>query len=333
MGGVSTCEPRESLEWPHLRPRRNPKDSYIHIMNIPPLLVKPLLLLAQGGAEAGTDSKLDPGPTFLETLKADPFGALWPYLQGLTFALLIFIIGKVVVSIVVSIVKKVMARANVDQILIDFLGSIASGALMLFVIIAAVNQLGVDTSSMVALVGAAGLAVGFAMQDSLSNFASGVMLIIFRPFKDGDFVEAGGVTGVVEKIQIFTTVMKTGDNREIIVPNGSIFGGTITNFSARSTRRVDMIFGIGYDDDLLKAKRILAEIVAADERCLKDPAPAIAINDLGDSCVNFKVRPWVQSGDYWDVFSDITEQVKLTFDAEGISIPYPQTDVHLHKVG
>jgi len=171
------------------------------------------------------------------------------------------------------------------------------------------------------------------MQDSLSNFASGVMLIIFRPFNNGDFVEAGGATGVVEKIQIFSTIMKTGDNREIIVPNGAIFGGVITNYSARDTRRVDMVFGIGYDDDLLKAKQILKDIIAADDRILQDPAPAVAINDLGDSCVNFKVRPWVKAADYWDVLSDVTESVKLTFDKEGISIPYPQTDVHLHKVG
>ena len=233
-------------------------------------------------------------------------------------------------KLLVNTVRKVMGRSGMDSILVNFLGSIMSGALMLFVIIAAVKQLGLDTSSMVALVGAAGLAIGFAMQDSLNNFASGVMLIIFRPFKKGDFVEAGGATGTVEKINIFSTIMKTGDNREIIVPNGSIFGGTITNYSARSTRRVDMVFGIGYDDDLLLAKATLKEIVASDDRILAEPACAVAINDLGDSCVNFKVRPWVNSADYWDVLSDITEKVKLVFDEKGISIPYPQMDVHVH---
>jgi len=299
-------------------------------MNIPLPLVKPLLLLLEG---TGDGDLANPGPTFMDNLKADPLGTLWPYLEGVVWAIAIFVIGKIVISIVKGVLRKIMGRAKFDEILINFLVSIAGGVMMLFVIVAALDKLGVPTGSMVALVGAAGLAVGFALQDSLSNFASGVMLIIFRPFKNGDFVEAGGATGVVERIQIFSTIMKTGDNREIIVPNGAIFGGTITNFSARDTRRVDMVFGIGYDDDLLKAKQVLIDIIAADERCLKDPAPAIAINDLGDSCVNFKVRPWVNAADYWDVMSDVTEKVKLTFDAEGISIPYPQTDVHLHKVG
>lgn len=298
-------------------------------MNIPLSALKPLLLLAEGATETSTES----GPTLMESLKAGDYMALWPYVEGLVWAVAIFVVGKIVVGIVKGVLRKIMQRAKLDELLINFLVSIAGGVLMLFVIVAALDKLGVPTGSMVALVGAAGLAVGFALQDSLSNFASGVMLIVFRPFKNGDFVEAGGATGVVEKIQIFSTIMKTGDNREIIIPNGAIFGGNITNYSARDTRRVDMVFGIGYDDDLLKAKQILTDIVAADERCLKDPAPAIAINDLGDSCVNFKVRPWVKSGDYWDVLSDITEKVKLTFDAEGISIPYPQTDVHLHKVG
>ena len=252
------------------------------------------------------------------------------WLINLFIAIVIYLVGKMIVKLLVNTVRKVMGRSGMDSILVNFLGSIMSGALMLFVIIAAVKQLGLDTSSMVALVGAAGLAIGFAMQDSLNNFASGVMLIIFRPFKKGDFVEAGGATGTVEKINIFSTIMKTGDNREIIVPNGSIFGGTITNYSARSTRRVDMVFGIGYDDDLLLAKATLKEIVASDDRILAEPACAVAINDLGDSCVNFKVRPWVNSADYWDVLSDITEKVKLVFDEKGISIPYPQMDVHVH---
>jgi small conductance mechanosensitive channel len=264
---------------------------------------------------------------YIDTVRVS--GIEW--LTNLVVALLIFVVGKMVVKMVVKAVKQLMTRSGMDEILINFLGSIVSGAMMLFVIIAAVGKLGFDTSSMVALVGAAGLAVGFALQNSLNNFASGVMLIVFRPFKNGDFVEAGGTTGVVENITIFTTIMKTGDNREIIVPNGSIFGGTITNYSARDTRRVDMLFGIGYSDDLLLAKKVLTEIIAADSRILKDPAPTIAINDLGDSSVNFKVRPWVKSADYWDVLSDVTEKVKLTFDEQGISIPYPQMDVHVQK--
>ena len=304
-------------------------------MNLLPLFYKPALLFMQAGeaTETPTDEGAGEGgfdvEGMIEVVKTNAID--WAINLGI--AILIFIVGRIVVSMVTGGLKKVMGRAKMDNILIEFLGSIASGVLMLFVVIAAIKQLGVDTSSMVALIGAAGLAVGFAMQDSLSNFASGVMLIMFRPFKDGDFVEAGGVTGVVEKINIFTTTMRTGDNREIIVPNGAIFGGTITNYSARDTRRVDMVFGIGYDDDLLKAKGLLERLVSEDDRILADPAPAVAMNALNDSSVDFKVRPWVKSADYWDVMSDFTEKVKLTFDAEGISIPYPQMDVHVHKEG
>jgi small conductance mechanosensitive channel len=181
---------------------------------------------------------------------------------------------------------------------------------------------------LIALIGAAGLAVGLALQGTLQNLASGVMLIIFRPFNDGDFIEAAGVSGVVEEIGIFTTTMRSGDNREIIIPNGEIFGGTITNYSKRSTRRVDMVFGIGYDDDIKKAKNIIQGILDADERVLKDPAPLIAVGELADSSVNFNVRPWCKTGDYWCVYFDTHENIKLAFDEQGISIPYPQMDVH-----
>jgi small conductance mechanosensitive channel len=298
----------------------------------------PLMLLqladdqnSDGSIAETMNKKKDETITMIEAYiqKLQESGVEW--LTNFVLAILIFFIGKIVVKMVVRGVKKLMTRSGMDEILINFLSSIASGVMMLFVIIAAVGKIGVDTSSMVALVGAAGLAVGFALQDSLNNFASGVMLIVFRPFKNGDFIEAGGTTGIVENITIFTTMMRTGDNREIIIPNGEIFGGTITNYSARSTRRVDMVFGIGYDDDLLLAKKILNEIIKADDRILMDPAPAISIKDLGDSSVNFKVRPWVNSADYWDVHADITEKVKLTFDERGISIPYPQMDVHVHK--
>ena len=294
----------------------------------------PLMLRQEAGPDAAAKVAGDP-PTEnegidIEALLATVQENAIDWLINLAIAIAIYVIGKMVVRMIVRTVHKLLTRSGTDEILVNFLGSIASGVMMLFVIIAAIKQLGIDTSSMVALVGAAGLAIGFAMQDSLNNFASGVMLIVFRPFNNGDFVEAGGATGTVEKINIFSTIMKTGDNREIIVPNGAIFGGTITNYSARDTRRVDMVFGIGYDDDLLLAKSILNEIVAGDDRILAEPACAVAIHDLGDSCVNFKVRPWVNSADYWDVMSDITEKVKLTFDEKGISIPYPQMDVHVH---
>jgi len=254
-----------------------------------------------------------------------------PWAINIFFALVIFIVGRWVIRILIKVLRKALGRAKMDDILINFVASMTSALLLLFVIIAALNQLGINTTSLIALLGAAGLAIGLALQNSLQNFASGVMLIIFRPFKTGDFVEAGGTSGVVEHISIFTTIMRTGDNREVIVPNGAIYNGTITNYSARETRRIDMVFGIGYDDDIKKAKQILQQLLDADERVLKDPAPLIAVGELADSSVNFNVRPWVKSGDYWAVKFDFTEQVKLTFDAQGISIPYPQMDVHMEK--
>ncbi|MCB1735847.1 MAG: mechanosensitive ion channel [Gammaproteobacteria bacterium] len=246
-------------------------------------------------------------------------------------ALVIFIVGKWVARMLVNAVKRGMGRAKVDETLIGFIGNITYAILMIFVVLAALNQVGVQTTSFIAILGAAGLAVGLALQSSLSNFASGVMMIIFRPFKVGDFIEAGGTAGVVEEINIFTTQLRTGDNKTMFVPNGSIMGGNITNVSAKPTRRVDMTFGIGYGDDIKKAKEVLADILAKDERVLKDPAPLVAVAELADSSVNFAVRPWVKSGDYWGVFFDTQEQVKLRFDAEGISIPFPQTDIHLIK--
>ena len=255
-----------------------------------------------------------------------------PWAIKIVMAIAIFVIGKWVVKVIVNLVKKLLGRSeSMDEMLINFLGSIVNAVLLLFVIIASLDQLGVDTSSLVALIAAAGLAIGLALQGSMQNFAAGVMIIIFKPFKSGDFIEAGGVSGVVEKVQIFSTTMRTGDNKEVIVPNGGIYGGPITNFSARDTRRVDMVFGIGYDDDIRKAKEILEGLVAADDRILKDPAPVVALSELADSSVNFIVRPWVNSGDYWAVMWDMNEKVKMSFDEAGISIPYPQMDVHLHK--
>lgn len=254
-----------------------------------------------------------------------------PWSINIIMAFAIFIVGKFVVKMVVKFSKKIMTKAKVDNILVNFIASIINAILLLFVVIAALDQLGVETTSLIALIGAAGLAIGLALQGTLQNLASGVMLIIFRPFNDGDFVEAAGVSGVVEKVGIFTTTMRTGDNREIIIPNGEIFGGTITNYSKRTTRRVDMVFGIGYDDDIKKAKDLLNKILAEDERVLKDPAPLVAVAELADSSVNFNVRPWCATGEYWNVYFDIQEKVKLTFDAEGISIPYPQMDVHQDK--
>ena len=254
-----------------------------------------------------------------------------PWGINLALALVIFVVGRMIVKIIVSLVEKLLVKAKMEQILINFISSIVSSALLIFVIAAALDKLGVDTTSLIALLGAAGLAVGLALQGSLQNFAAGVMLIIFRPFKTGDFVEAGGVMGVVEKINIFNSVFRTGDNREMIIPNGVIYGGTITNYSARATRRIDMTFGIGYDDDIRKAKNIIKGILDSDDRILQDPEPLIAVGELGDSSVNFNVRPWVKSGDYWAVLFDLNERIKLAFDENGVSIPYPQMDVHVEK--
>jgi small conductance mechanosensitive channel len=241
------------------------------------------------------------------------------------------LIDQFFVGILINGFGKVMARSKYDDMLIDFVKSILKTVLMLFVIVTSLNQMGVNTTSLVAILGAAGLAIGLSLQGSLQNFAAGVMLLVFKPFKAGDFIEAGGATGVVKGISIFTTIMTTGDNKEIIVPNGGIYAGNITNYSAKQTRRVDMVVGIGYDSDLKKAKEILKEMVAGDDRILKDPAPTVAVAELAESSVNFVVRPWVASDDYWGVKFDFNEAVKLRFDAEGISIPFPQMDVHVHK--
>ncbi len=254
-----------------------------------------------------------------------------PYGLNLLFGIVIFFIGRLIVSTLVKLVSRLLTRAKLDEILVEFVLGIISSVLMLFVIIAAVGQLGVDTTSLVALIGAAGLAIGLSLQSSLQNFASGVMLIVFRPFTSGDFVEVAGISGVVEKITIFSTQLRTGDNKALIVPNGKIYGDVITNFSAKPTRRVDMVFGIGYDDDIKKAKLLIQKVLDEDPRILKEPASLVAVSELADSSVNFAVRPWVNSADYWGVYFDTHEKIKLLFDAENISIPYPQMDVHLNK--
>jgi len=251
-----------------------------------------------------------------------------PWGINITMALTIFIIGRIVVNILTKVMGKLMIKASVDETLVDFVKSIAHTVLLLFVIVASLNQLGVDTTSLVALLGAAGLAIGLSLQSSLQNFAAGVMLLLFKPFKTGDFVEAGGSSGVIQKVNIFTTTMHSPDNKEIIIPNGAIYNGNIINYSARDTRRIDLVFGIGYDDDIKKAKSILEKTVQADQRVLSDPSPTIAVSELADSSVNFVVRPWVKTPDYWDVMFALTENVKLAFDENGISIPYPQMDVH-----
>jgi small conductance mechanosensitive channel len=251
---------------------------------------------------------------------------------NVAIAIAIFYVGKLVVSLIVRGMRKVMRRQEVDQTLETFVCNLVRIILMVVVIIAAIGQIGIQTTSFIAIFGAAGLAVGLALQGSLSNFAAGVLIVLFRPYKVGDFVEAAGIAGVVEQVQILTTILKTGDNKQIIVPNGQIMDSIITNYSANDKRRVDMVVGVSYDDDLDKVRSTIEELVAADERILAEPACTIAVSALADSSVNFVVRPWVNTADYWGVMFDLTEAIKKRFDKEGISFPFPQQDVHLYKV-
>jgi len=257
----------------------------------------------------------------------------WLAFYGLKIiaAIAIFVFGRWIAMILRNTVKKMMTRNKVDQTLVSFVGSILYAVLIVFVVIAALNQLGIQTTSLIAILGAAGLAVGLALQGSLTNFAAGVLMIIFRPFKAGDYIEGGGVAGTVEDVQIFTTQLITPDNKLIIVPNGKIMGDNIINYSAKDTRRLELVIGVGYGDDLDLARRVLQGVIDKEERILENPAPMIAVKELADSSVNFVVRPWVKTGDYWGVYFDLTENIKKSFDREGVSIPFPQRDVHLFQ--
>ncbi len=250
----------------------------------------------------------------------------------LLMAIVIFVVGRIVVKWIRGFVEKLLAKKDVDPAIQHFVSALVYYVLFTFVIVAALGQLGIQTASFVAIIGAAGLAIGLALQGSLANFAAGVLILLFKPFRVGDFIEAAGTSGVVQKILIFTTELHTGDNKKVIIPNGAVTAGNIVNYSANDTRRVDLVMGISYDDDIDKAKAILEEVVAADERVLKDPAPTIAVVELADSSVNFVVRPWVRTADYWGAYFGLTEAVKKRFDQEGISIPYPQQDVYMHNV-
>ncbi len=258
----------------------------------------------------------------------------WIVLYGLKIvaAVAIFVIGRIAASMVRGVIRRILQKSHLDETLISFTTNVVYVGVMAFVIIAALGQLGVQTASFVAVLGAAGLAVGLALQGSLANFAAGVLMVIFKPFRVGDFIEAAGTAGTVEEIGIFTTELKSPDNRKIIIPNAKVTADSIVNFSAKDMRRVDLVAGVSYRDDLDKVRRVLQEVLAADERILPDPAPTIGVLELADHSVDFAVRPWVKTGDYWPVFFDLQEQIKKRFDAEGITIPFPQQDVHLHKV-
>lgn len=246
-------------------------------------------------------------------------------------AIAVFIVGRWVAKGFTRFAEKMMNKRQIDPTVVSFVSNLTYIALLVFVVLAALNQLGIQTTSFIAIVGAAGLAIGLALQGSLSNFAAGFLMIIFRPFKVGDYIEGAGVAGTVEVIQIFTTQLLTPDNKTVIIPNASLTSGNITNYSVKGTRRVDLVMGIGYDDDIDKAKKIMMDLLTQDERILKDPAPTIGVVELADSSVNFAVRPWVKVQDYWDVYFELTEKIKKSFDAEGISIPFPQRDVHVYE--
>ena len=254
-----------------------------------------------------------------------------PWALKIGVALTIFFIGQLVARFVSSLVGKLLAHTKLDKILVDFLRSVVRALLLVVVIVAALDQLGVNTNSLIAMLGAAGIAIGLALQSSLQNFAAGFMLLIFRPFKAGDYVETAGTAGIIDSIGIFSTKLYTGDNKEVIIPNGSIYSSNIINYSSRKTRRIDMIFGVSYGDDIRLAKEIILKVIAAEERVLEFPEPDVAVGELAASSVNFVVRPWVKAEDYWAVRFALNENIKLAFDEHNISIPFPQLDVQLRQ--
>ena len=252
---------------------------------------------------------------------------------GISFfiALCILIIGRQTIKIIIKIISSALERSNTEDTVRIFVTNLLNTLLMIVVFIAAINQLGIQTTSIIAVLGAAGLAIGLALQGSLSNFAAGILIVIYRPYKVGDYIQADNHLGTVDDIQIFSTVLRTPDNKIVVVPNGSIMNGSIVNFSHQKERRIDIVIGCSYDDDIDKVKEVLADVLSKDERILKEPKPRIALSELADSSLNFIVRPWVKNSEYLDVLYSLLEEIKKRFDQEGISIPYPQSDVHIHN--
>ncbi len=270
--------------------------------------------------------------SFVEKYQDQAIEYLTLYGSKVLLALLTLIIGLWVIKYIISGVDKALKVAKVEDTLAIFLEKLIGTILKVLLFISVASMVGIETTSFIAIFGAAGLAVGLALQGSLSNFAGGVLILLFKPYKVGDFIGAQGYSGVVKEIQIFNSILHTGDKKTIIIPNGPISNGSIVNYSLSPIRRVDMVFGIGYDDDLKKAKQVLQRLIEEDDRILKDQDNQVLLSELADSSVNFTVRAFVNSADYWGVFFDMQEKVKLTFDAEGLSIPYPQQDVHMHQV-
>ena len=251
----------------------------------------------------------------------------------LFLVLVIYVVGRWLARLSQRILEKMLRKRDVDDVLVDFLGSVVNIAVTVVAIIAALDQLGISPASLLAVVGAASLAVGLALKDSLSNFAAGVMLVLFRPFPKGDYVDAGGESGTVDEVYLNSTRLVTPDNKLVLVPNSQIWNGSITNYSAKDTRRVDLVIGVGYDDDLKTAHDVIMGVLKSHDKVLQDPAPAVFVGNLGDSSVDFNVRPWVNTPDYWGVYSDVLQQTKLALDEAGISIPYPQSEVHMRQAG
>ena len=250
---------------------------------------------------------------------------------SLLMALAILIVGRQLVKLILRLITVALEKSKVEDTVRIFVTNLLNTLLMILVFIAAINQLGIETTSIIAVLGAAGLAIGLALQGSLSNFAAGILIVIYRPYKVGDYIEAGNYAGTVKDIQIFSTVLKTPDNKIVVVPNGSIMNGSIVNYSDQDTRRIDLIVSCGYEDDIDKVRSVLEDILKKEKRVLKDPKPQIAVTELADSSVNFIFRPWVKRTDYLPVYYSLLEEVKKRFDKEGISIPYPQSDVHIHN--
>ncbi len=269
--------------------------------------------------------------TAMDTYMGKAIEMAMEYGPKLLLAIITLLIGLWVIRLVVKSLNKAMEKAKVEASLQKFLESLTAILLKALLLISVASMVGIEATSFIAILGAAGLAVGLALQGSLANFAGGVLILLFKPFKVGDVIEGQGYTGKVDAIHVFNTIMKTPDNKTIIIPNGALAGGSITNYSTESRRRVDMTFGIGYGDDLLKAKNLLLQMVGADERVIKDPSPQIVVSELADSSVNLTVRAWCDTGDYWSIYFDMQEKVKLEFDKQGISIPYPQQDIHVHQ--
>lgn len=245
-------------------------------------------------------------------------------------AVLILVAGRWLAKLLSRLISRVLTKAKVDATLVPFIENLSYTAMLVFVIVAALDRVGVQTASFIAVLGAAGLAVGLALQGSLANFASGVLLLIFKPFRVGDFVEIGGVSGTVQAIQIFNTVLNSPDNIRIVVPNGTVTGGSISNYTINGTRRVDLVIGVSYDDDLKKARRVIESVLATEPKILAEPAPVVAVNEMGDSSMDFVVRPWVKVADYWSVYWSLTEKLKVAMDENGLTIPFPQQEIFVH---